>query len=139
MPSIRHLVHVKAAPEAVYQAITTPAGLAGWWTREATADDAVGGFATFRFGERYFDRMKITALEPGRRVEWECVEGDKEWIGTTFLFDLESDQGHTVLRFTHADWREETDFFAHCNYHWGYYIRSLKLFAETGEGTPYDE
>jgi hypothetical protein len=37
------------------------------------------------------------------------------------------------------NWREPTDFFASCNYHWGYYLRSLKLLLETGEGTPFKE
>ena len=45
----------------------------------------------------------------------------------------------TILRFTHGNWRESTDFFASCNYHWGYYLRSLKLLLETGEGTPFQK
>ena len=58
-------------------------------------------------------------------------------IGTTFSFDLEEKDGNTILRFTHGDWKEETDFFASCNYHWGYYMRSLAYYCEKGKGTPF--
>ncbi len=81
--------------------------------------------------------MKIVKLVPNRTVEWECIKGDNEWIGTNFVFNLEEKENETILKFTHAKWREETDFFASCNYHWGYYLRSVKLYCETGSGTPF--
>jgi hypothetical protein len=83
--------------------------------------------------------MEITNLEPDKKLEWECLEGDKEWIGTTFLFDLEEKDESTILRFSHNNWKEDTDFFASCNYNWGYYLKSLKQYCETGEGTPFSE
>ena len=89
MQSIKHYLLIKTQPEKVYSAITKTGGLKGWWTVEAKADEKVGGTAEFIFGDRYFNKMKITNLEPYKKLEWECLEGDKEWIGTTFLFDLE--------------------------------------------------
>ena len=83
--------------------------------------------------------MKITDLQLNKRVEWKCIEGDKEWIGTTFIFDLEEKGGNTILRFTHGNWKEETDFFASCNYNWGYYMTSLAKYCEEGKGTPFRE
>jgi hypothetical protein len=85
----------------------------------------------------YYNKMKITNLLNNKKVEWDCLEGDKEWIGTTFLFDLEEKDGSTILRFSHNNWKEETDFFASCNFNWGYYLNSLKQFCESGEGTPF--
>jgi hypothetical protein len=81
--------------------------------------------------------MKVTRLEPDRAVEWQCLDGDDEWIGTTFWFHLEEKDGRTTLRFTHGRWRESTDFLASCNYQWGSYMRSLKRYCETGEGSPF--
>ncbi len=138
MPSIKHYLHIKAQPEKVYNAITKTGGLRGWWTAEAKADEIVGGTAEFIFGERYYNKMRITNLEPDKELEWKCLEGDKEWIGTTFLFDLEEKDGGTILRFSHNNWKEETDFFASCNYNWGYYLNSLKKYCETGVGTPFN-
>ena len=139
MPSIKHYLLINAQPEKVYSAITKTGGLKGWWTVEAKTDEKVGGTAEFIFGDRYFNKMKITNLEPDKKLEWECLEGDKEWIGTTFLFDLEEKDESTILRFSHNNWKEDTDFFASCNYNWGYYLKSLKQYCETGKGTPFSE
>jgi len=138
MPSIKHYLVIKAVAEKVYTALSETEGLCGWWTVEAKADERVGGTAEFIFGERYYNKMKITNLLNSKKVEWKCLEGDKEWIGTTFLFDLEEKDESTILRFSHNNWKEETDFFASCNYNWGYYLKSLKQYCETGEGTPFN-
>ncbi|MGD8305627.1 MAG: SRPBCC domain-containing protein [Ignavibacteria bacterium] len=137
MASIKHYLIIKAPVEKVYQSILTTEGLRGWWTDDAYAEEKVGGIAEFNFDEAYHNEMRITKLEKNKLIEWECIEGDKEWIGTYFRFEFESRDDDTILRFTHGDWREETDFFASCNYHWGYYLSSLKKYNETGEGTPF--
>ena len=137
MASIKHYLIIKAPPEKVYEAVTTTGGIKGWWTLDAIADEKVGGVAEFIFGERYHNKMQITKLEQNKRVEWKCFQGDKEWIATTFEFDIEAKDKDTVLRFTHGNWRKETDFFASCNYNWGYYMRSLANYCEKGEGTPF--
>ncbi|MGB5892554.1 MAG: SRPBCC domain-containing protein [Ignavibacteriaceae bacterium] len=138
MPSIKHYLLIKAQPEKVYTALSKTEGLCGWWTTSAKTDENIGGTAEFIFGERYYNRMKITNLQDSKSVEWECLKGDKEWIGTTYLFDLEEKDGNTILRFSHNNWKEETDFFASCNYNWGYYLNSLKQYCETGTGTPFN-
>ena len=53
MHDILHLLRIQAAPMRVYQALTTEAGIHGWWTREAELDSRTGlaGFnAAFRAG-----------------------------------------------------------------------------------------
>ena len=139
MPSIKHYLLIKVPSGEVYNSITKTMGLRGWWTVGAKADERVDGTAEFIFGERYYNKMKITNLLNSKKVEWNCLEGDKEWIGTTFLFELEEKDGSTILRFSHNNWQEETDFFASCNYNWGYYMKSLKQFCETGKGTPFND
>ena len=138
MSSIKHYLVIKAKPEKVYNAITKTRGLKSWWTTGANADEKIGGKAEFIFGERYYNKMRIINLQDNKVVEWECLEGDKEWVGTTFLFDLEENDDTTILRFSHNKWREETDFFASCNFNWGYYMNSLKQYCETSTGTPFN-
>ena len=139
MADIRHLVVIDAPVDSVYRALTEQAGLAGWWTTDTIAEPEVGSIAEFRFGDRYYDAMRVVRLEQNRRVEWECIEGHEEWVGTTFAFSLEVEDGRTVLRFEHGNWAAMTDFFANCNYHWGFYMRSLKSYCETGTGEPFAE
>jgi uncharacterized protein YndB with AHSA1/START domain len=139
MPDIRHFVTIDAPPKVVYKAVTEQEGLAGWWTTETIARPEVGTILEFKFGDKYHDKMRLTKLVPDRRVEWECTEGDKEWVGTRFAFDLEDKDGKTVVRFGHDAWREATDFYALCNTTWAFYMQSLKSYCETGKGTPYPE
>jgi uncharacterized protein YndB with AHSA1/START domain len=138
LADIKHLLTIKALPQKVYQAITEQEGLANWWTRETLARPQIGSVSEFKFGNRYHNKMRITRLEPDKLVEWECLMGDKEWIGTTFRFALEEKDGETILCFTHGNWKEMTDFFASCNFHWGHYMSSLKNYCETGQGEPFE-
>jgi uncharacterized protein YndB with AHSA1/START domain len=139
MAEIKHLLHINAPASEIYEAITEEEGLKNWWTNQTVASPEEGATIEFRFGEMYHDMMKVVKLDPDKRVEWLCFHGDPQWIDTTFVFDIESTDDLTILRFTHGNWREPTDFFASCNFHWGYYLRSLKLLLETGEGTPFKE
>ena len=135
MPEIRHNVVIKTTPEKVYEAITTQEGLASWWAKQTIAKPEVEFVNIFTFGT-FRNEMKITILNPNKKVEWKCINSIKEWIDTNILFDLEEKEGHTLLRFTHSGWRAVTDTFAGCNYDWGRFMTSLKLFCETGTGTP---
>lgn len=137
MAAIKHLLIINSSPEKIYSALRTKEGVASWWTEQTEIGNKVGDLNIFDFGDRHHNEMKISKLIPSKQVEWECLEGDKEWIGTKLIFEIEEKDEGSVLKFNHDDWREETDFFASCNYHWGYYMRSLKLYCETGKGTPF--
>jgi uncharacterized protein YndB with AHSA1/START domain len=137
MEHIKHQLLIKAPPEVVYKAVTTQNGLKGWWTSDVNAVPEEGSIAKFGFNEEYHNEMEITALEPNKLVTWNCVDGDNEWLQTNICFDLENVNGNTRLRFAHSNWREATEFFASCNYNWGWYMTSLKEYCETGKGRPF--
>ncbi len=137
MADIKHILSISAPADKVYEALTTREGIAGWWTPDAELEPQVNSIARFNFGREFQNKMRITGLQPGKCVHWRCLEGHDEWIGTSFRFDLEAQEGNTLLRFGHTNWREETDFFASCNYNWGWYLTSLKNYCETGTGQPY--
>jgi hypothetical protein len=83
--------------------------------------------------------MKVTRLSPDECVRWDCVGGAEEWIGTAQSFDLSRQGDDTVVLFTHAGWRDPSDFMAHCSARWAYFLLSLKSLMETGKGTPFPE
>ena len=58
-----------------------------------------------------------------------CETG-AEWSGTHLVFRLEGRGGGTLVRFTHAGWQSETDYFVSCNTTWGELIFRLKSAAE---------
>jgi uncharacterized protein YndB with AHSA1/START domain len=139
MPDIKHYLVINSQSQKIYQALTTRTGIASWWTPQTEIGNGVGDTNIFDFGDRYHNEMKIIDLQTNKRVEWKCFVGDNEWIGTNFIFELEEKNNETVLRFTHGNWKEETDFFASCNFQWAYYLLSLKQYCETGKGTPFKE
>jgi len=141
MPDIRHRVVISAPLERVYEAVATKEGISEWWTRDGVeGESSEGSRLQFFFGQpEPAAVMEITRLSPYGQVSWKCVEGADEWVGTTLDFDLANKDDETVVLFTHADWREPTEFMAHCSARWAYFLLSLKSYQEFGKGTPFPE
>jgi uncharacterized protein YndB with AHSA1/START domain len=159
MPNIHHELTIGATAETVYEAITMRSGLAGWWTPGASAEEEANTIARFPFGDDYFKEMRVIELKPFELIRWNCIAGTDEWVGTTISFKIEAgdkasllksnpeisdqlrQQGNaenvTVLIFKHENWKDHTPMYAECNYTWGRFLRSLKLFCEIGYGTPW--
>jgi uncharacterized protein YndB with AHSA1/START domain len=141
MADIKHYVTIKSPAEKVYRDITEQEGLAGWWTRELKAKPEVGFIDEFHFGQKDYEniKMKVTRLDTNKRVDWVCLDGDPQWIGTNVSFELEEKDGNTGLLFTHGNWKEATLFFASCSYNWGFYMNSLRELCNKGKGTPHQD
>lgn len=139
MKTILHTVDIGAAPEAVYQAIATEAGLSGWWTATVEAEERVGSVIDFRFGATFNPDMKITALESPRLITWTCVGGHEPWMDNHFRFEIEPRGDGCALFFTQEYAQELSDEeYGRYNYNWGYYLESLRRLVETGRGTPFN-
>lgn len=71
MVDILHRVGIQAPLEQVYDAIATPAGVAGWWTTHTNGDTQVGGKLIASFVDEdgqhigAFD-LEIEVLDPNR-------------------------------------------------------------------------
>jgi uncharacterized protein YndB with AHSA1/START domain len=135
MTDIRHYVVIKTTAETIFNAVTTQEGLESWWAKQTTAKPELGFVNIFVFGKSP-NKMKITEFDPNKKLEWECIDSIEEWVGTRISFDLEVQDGRTILRFAHSGWRAVTDTFAECNYNWALFMKSLKSFCETGVGMP---
>ncbi len=136
MVDILHRVGIIAPPDAVYRALTTPEGLAAWWTDDTRGDGAPGGELEFRFGEVGGFDMKVLEAQPADRVLWEVIDGPEEWIGTRISWTLRTDGDFTIILFAHEGWREPVEFMNHCSTKWATFLLSLKSLLETGKGAP---
>ena len=141
MPDIRHRVVISSPLENVYQAVSTSEGISEWWTRGGVQGESIeGSKLEFYFGEPDPAAvMEVTRLSPEGLVQWNCIDGADEWIGTTLSFELRKLADDTVVLFTHADWRSPSEFMAHCSARWAYFLLSLKSLMESGTGTPFPE
>jgi uncharacterized protein YndB with AHSA1/START domain len=133
MATIKHLFHINASKQTVYEALTTINGLSNWWTNQTTGDSKIDGIIQFRFTGGGCD-MRVITLEESKTVQWFCVDGWADWIGTTISFQLEEANGKTKVLFQHSDWEDENEFFAGCSFSWGRFMESLRQFCQTGEG-----
>ena len=133
MPNILHRLTIDAPPQRVHELIATGDGLASWWTGHPVGgDDTVGGRLAFYFSdpENPAATMEVVERTP-ERVVWRCVGGPESWVDTRVTYALAPrPDGGTTLLFSHAGWREESEFMYGCSTNWGSYLTSLKSGAE---------
>jgi hypothetical protein len=116
MADIHHCLRVNAAPEDVFRAVTEDELLRPWWAKKGSA----------------FDVRCIESTD-GARVEWCCVDGPPEWVGTYIAFAFAREGRETVVRFAHKNWRETSDAFARCTTKWARVLMALKSRVEQPE------
>jgi hypothetical protein len=129
MPDIKHSIQINASPLVVYPLVASASGFLRWWASDVTEDKATGNVEL-----GFFNRATVYGLRPiqmtaPRQANWLCDTG-KEWSGTRLLFDLKEQSSQTLLRFTHADWQAETDYFVSCTTAWGELMFRIKATAE---------
>jgi hypothetical protein len=128
MPNVVHSIQINAPADRIFPLVSTARGLAQWWAADVT--ELAAGLIELGF----FNRNTIYTLQPIRiaaplEAEFLCTTG-KEWTGTKIIFKLESAGAKTILRFTHADWKAETDYFVSCNTTWGGLMFRIRAAAE---------
>jgi uncharacterized protein YndB with AHSA1/START domain len=138
MSKIKLLIAIKAPAEKVFPLVSTAAGFSQWWAADVTEN---GDEVTLWFFKRSssYRLQRTRAVPPGDAaasvgapagaVEWRCLNG-QEWEGTHIVFELAENKDLTLVRFTHADWKSETDYFTSCTTTWGELMFRLKAAAE---------
>ena len=127
MADIKHAIQIAAAPEAIYPLVATAQGFGRWWAADITESGDIVELGFFNRATLY--RLKREIDKPPVEVDWLCQTGD-EWGGTRIVFHLEASRAGSLLRFTHAGWRSETDYFTSCNTTWGTLMFRIKTAAE---------
>jgi hypothetical protein len=150
---IVHELTIAATPDAVFDAITTQAGLAAWWDRRCDHALDEGQVSTLPpiapDGEPIVARVDV--VEPTEVVQWECVEGPREWVGTSVAFRIEgrppslapeaadtapAESPVSVVRFWHGGWAYEDGLLPRASFDWAMLLDSLRRYLETGTGSP---
>lgn len=129
------------SPREVYDAVTD---VRGWWLHNIIGDTyKVGDEFLFYAGERRQFHFKIIEMVPCERIVWLVLDQrfkdteEREWKGTTLLFEISETEGQTQLRFTHQGLVPPLDCYETCQGAWSKYIQlSLANFIKTGEGMP---
>jgi hypothetical protein len=127
MADILHSVQTSASPEAILPLVSTAPGFARWWATDVTEKDGAVELAFFDRQTVY--RLKLQGRPSPRRTEWLCETG-AEWCDTRLIFETEPRGIGALLRFAHAGWKSQTDYFVACTTTWGELMYRLKAEAE---------
>ncbi len=130
-------IEIETTAQKLFEALTTASGIAAWWTKAKT-QAAVGAINEYAFGQGTVT-FRVDKLEPNKAVGWSAQDVPPDWKGTRVLFELSDGAraGAVTLRFSHAGFPAMTPVVAFTNYAWAQFLRSLKLFLETGIGEPF--
>lgn len=138
---------LNTTPTNVFNALTNAIPL--WWTELFEGSAArPGDRFTIRFGEHIFKTMQVEELSVGTKVVWQVTDSlialpglhnQKEWVGTTIIWEIVSAEHHTELILTHKGLSPEVECYNICTEGWSQFLGSLKQYVETGKGNPYKE
>ncbi|MBB6329397.1 hypothetical protein HNP24_000347 [Chryseobacterium sediminis] len=138
-------IELKATAEKIYEALTHEIPL--WWSEWFTGVSAqVGDTFTVRFGDHIHKTIRIKETIPSSRVIWSVedsliaipeLKNQTEWSGTTIVWEMEQKENSSLLQLTHVGLHPAVECYTICSGGWNQFIGSLKLFLETGNGTPY--
>jgi len=130
---------VKASPDALYDALTTVAGLGAWWN-PATGSGEAGG--ELRFVMNAPEPLVIRVDEAIRptSVRWAVTSCPflPDWEGTRPTFTITPvDADTTELHFHHQGLNDRMECIDMCTRSWDHYMTSLVDYVETGSGSPF--
>ena len=132
-------IRVKAAPDAVFDALTTVDGLAAWWN-PATGSGEAGG--ELRFNMNAPEPLVIHVDEATRPTSVQWTVNDcpflPDWEGTRPTFTITTiDRETSELHFRHRGLHEELECIDMCTRSWNHYMTSLRGYLESGDGSPF--
>ena len=140
MPDIHHQLTIQAPIAKVFAAVSTPDGLASWWTMRSSGSSETGDTLQLYFDPEHDWKAEVVSSEPPQVLELQMTEAMDDWLGTRILFELSSVDGQaTTLKFAHLGWEELTDHFRISSYCWANHLRCLARYLELGEVVPYAE
>jgi uncharacterized protein YndB with AHSA1/START domain len=136
---IEKSAEINAPPQAVFDAVSTPEGIRGWWCKNVTGSGAKGGELVLKFPGGHVATVSLAKSAKPSKVEWAVKDHNamKEWIGTKILFEIQSKgRDRSEVNFLHDGLTPNCECYGPCDGAWGYLMGSLKDFAEKGQGGP---
>ena len=134
MADIFHDFVIRASPQRVFHAVSTPAALDAWWTKTSAGEPELGTPYDLNFGPGYDWLAVVSRSVPGVEFQLEMSSADADWLGSRVGFSLSSKaEGVTNVRFQHTGWPAKNEHYRGSCYCWAMYLRLLKRYVENGE------
>lgn len=139
MPDILHDFIVGAKPDAVFAAISTPAGLDEWWSKKSSGEAKPGAVYELDFGPGYLWKARVVAVEANRKFALEMFDAHEDWMNTRVSFELKPGANDTTVVFSHTGWPSNNEHYRTSCYCWAAYLRIMRRYVEHGEQVPYEK
>ena len=107
--TIERELHIDAPPDVVFDVVSNPEHVRGWWPDEAEYPVEPGGDGRIGFGGQWVRFTVVDAVPPRLfSFRWTHAEGETAITGNSYLvvFELEPADGGTRLRMTESGFRE---------------------------------
>lgn len=141
---IKHELKINAAPQQIFNAISTRKGIKGWWAINCKVNCNINQESTMTFVKE--DKtvvMNFITKEKteNKNLKWFCNNnGNPVWINSILNFEIKEKSNGSILVFTHSTFDDK--FKDHPAYKmtvdgWNFFMKSLKSFCETGKGQPW--
>ncbi len=129
---------IAAAPERVFNALTMPEEIAGWWTDDLSVKPEVGSLAEFRFRHgASVVQLEVSELDQNKKVSWISRQSPlARWEGTSITWQLTPAHKGTQVVFTQDGFAQVDTNYEGARNGWQYFLDSMKSYLETGKGTP---
>lgn len=147
MDNYTNTIEVKTTADKSYSALAHQIPL--WWTEMFEgSSEQTGNVFTIRFGANIHKTMRVKESILSSNIIWEVedslialpeLKNHTEWIGTTIVWELVPTGENTQIKVTHLGLNPDIECYDICSNGWSQFLSSLKLFLETGKGTPYKE
>lgn len=142
--SIERELHVDAAPEVVYEVISSPEHVREWWPDHAEFEAVPGATGIITFGDpaapdAMRERITVVEADPPHRFafRWAGDEGPATDANSLLVtFDLVASGDGTLLRFSETGYRErgweaavlEEIYLDHAR-GWDHFLPRLVIYA----------
>jgi uncharacterized protein YndB with AHSA1/START domain len=128
-------VRFAAPPDAVFDAFTTLAGIAGWWTEQVSGSGAQGGELTRVV-------LHVDTAERARCIVWSVravppLPAWEEWAGTRIVVRLQPDgDGGTRMEFEHEGLTPQLHCYDTCSRGWDHGLAYVRNYVDGGTHRP---
>jgi uncharacterized protein YndB with AHSA1/START domain len=137
MADINHEIKIRAPGDRVFAALTTLEDLSGWHSSQVDGVADLNGVIVISSPGRPVFQWRVTRADKPNCVEWTCIMGPGNSVGTTARFDLSSHpDGRTFVELSHTGWPHMGGNFRKCNTLWGILLHHLRKYVETGVPDP---
>ena len=149
--TIEREIFVEASPETVFEVVSSPDHIKGWWPDDAAYDLAPGAPGRIVFGDGEADPTVVSFTVVDARpptsfsFRWTHPAGEVAAEGNSLLvtFDLTAARGGTLLKMTETGFREmgwaaavlEQQYAEHGT-GWDFYLPRLASYVATLDPRP---